>query len=164
MIVSYGVVALSVLSFSAIASNGNAKRGGAYCMLISTHLMRDAVSQHPRDTKSLGPEFGSAVGVMYYLSNLLSAALVLLVFGELITIVTDLTDRWWAPVLFGSLLLLAVAAVTTVGVQLFVWTNFTLFSLLCICIIPVIGGFLFRHPYSVPIYSGWRTDVFLGYV
>ncbi|PAA54502.1 hypothetical protein BOX15_Mlig032144g1 [Macrostomum lignano] len=50
---------LTAISMSAIATNGRVPAGGSYFMI----------------SRSLGPEFGSAVGVLFYLANTVAAAM-----------------------------------------------------------------------------------------
>src|SRR6187549_817164 len=56
---AYLVDVLTTLSLSAIASNGEVKGGGAYYLI----------------SRSLGPEFGGSIGVLFYLSQVLNTAL-----------------------------------------------------------------------------------------
>lgn len=55
--VSYGVDLLTTLSVSAIATNGTVKGGGAYYMI----------------SRSLGPEFGGSIGLVFYVGQVLNA-------------------------------------------------------------------------------------------
>lgn len=57
--VAYFVDFVTTLSLSAIASNGEVKGGGAYYLI----------------SRSLGPEFGGSIGVLFYLAQVLNTAL-----------------------------------------------------------------------------------------
>ncbi|KAL2760815.1 hypothetical protein ACRALDRAFT_1078620 [Sodiomyces alcalophilus JCM 7366] len=59
LITAYFINSLTALSLSAIASNGEVKGGGAYYLI----------------SRSLGPEFGGSIGVLFYLAQVLNAAL-----------------------------------------------------------------------------------------
>ncbi|KAH8652416.1 amino acid permease-domain-containing protein [Xylariales sp. PMI_506] len=56
---AYLVDFITTLSLSAIASNGEVKGGGAYFLI----------------SRSLGPEFGGSIGILFYLSQVLNTAL-----------------------------------------------------------------------------------------
>ncbi|KAJ9161212.1 Solute carrier family 12 member 3 [Coniochaeta hoffmannii] len=57
--VAYLIDFVTTLSLSAIASNGEVKGGGAYYLI----------------SRSLGPEFGGSIGVLFYLAQVLNTAL-----------------------------------------------------------------------------------------
>lgn len=59
LVTAYFINSLTALSLSAIASNGEVKGGGAYYLI----------------SRSLGPEFGGSIGVLFYLAQVLNAAL-----------------------------------------------------------------------------------------
>jgi len=59
MLIAYTVDFVTTLSLSAIASNGIVKSGGAYFLI----------------SRSLGPEFGGSIGLLFYLAQVLNTAL-----------------------------------------------------------------------------------------
>ncbi|KAK8058753.1 hypothetical protein PG994_009201 [Apiospora phragmitis] len=59
LVVAYFIDLVTALSLSAIASNGEVKGGGAYYLI----------------SRSLGPEFGGSIGVLFYLSQVLNTAM-----------------------------------------------------------------------------------------
>lgn len=59
LLISYGIDLLTTLSISAIATNGTVKGGGAYYML----------------SRSLGVEFGGAIGVIFYIGQILNSSM-----------------------------------------------------------------------------------------
>lgn len=59
LITAYCVDLLTTLSLSAIASNGEVKGGGAYYLI----------------SRSLGPEFGGSIGILFYLAQVLNTAM-----------------------------------------------------------------------------------------
>ncbi len=64
--VAGSLVTLTTLSIAAISTNGLVRGGGAYYML----------------SRSLGPEFGAAVGIAYYTAASISIAFYLIAFAE----------------------------------------------------------------------------------
>lgn len=59
LLISYSIDLLTTLSISAIATNGIVKGGGAYYML----------------SRSLGVEFGGAIGVIFYIGQILNSSM-----------------------------------------------------------------------------------------
>src|SRR5579871_5340675 len=66
LIVSYSINLLTVLSVSAIATNGKVKGRGAYYMI----------------SRSLGPEFGGSIGLVFYIGQVLNAGMNVVGFVE----------------------------------------------------------------------------------
>lgn len=69
VLVSGLVTAITTLSTSAICTNGDVKGGGAYFMI----------------SRSLGPEFGGAIGIVYAFANAVGAAMYVIGFSETLT-------------------------------------------------------------------------------
>ncbi|KAM5345034.1 hypothetical protein ACJ41O_010896 [Fusarium nematophilum] len=59
LVTAYCIDLLTTLSLSAIASNGEVKGGGAYYLI----------------SRSLGPEFGGSIGILFYLAQVLNASM-----------------------------------------------------------------------------------------
>ena len=89
---------LTVLSMSAIATNGKIRTGGVYYMI----------------SRSLGPSTGGSIGILYYLANTFSSALSILGAIEAIHIAASFSLGPMAfSMRFFSFCMLAVLAVTT---------------------------------------------------
>jgi potassium/chloride transporter 9 len=59
LIAGYSINLLTIMSISAIATNGTVRGGGAYYMI----------------SRTLGPEFGAAIGIVFYLGLVFSTSL-----------------------------------------------------------------------------------------
>lgn len=123
LVMSYLIDTLTVLSISAISTNGTVKGGGAYYMIL----------------RSLGPEFGGAIGIIFFIGQILNASLnvvglveaILVNFGNIQGDVYPLLPVSYAwLVLYSLLVLLACTAVTLVGASFVSKTAFWLFVLL----------------------------------
>ena len=109
---AYAILLATVCSISAIATNGSLKGGGVYFMI----------------SRTLGPQLGGAVGLLFYLANVVSGSLYAAGFAE--TLVSTLgPDGSLAPgllydgkwYLFGYALAImsACLAISLVGARLF---------------------------------------------
>lgn len=128
-IIAYFVVGLTVLSISAIATNGAVKEGGAYYMI----------------SRTLGPEFGGSIGIIFYFANIFASALYLLGFVEaLMNSFGPSSDhhlrilhegRWWL-FLYGSVILLLCLIICLIGAGTLIVIHFI--SLSCMCLTKII--------------------------
>ena len=108
LLISYGIDLLTTLSISAIATNGTVKGGGAYYML----------------SRSLGVEFGGAIGVIFYIGQILNSSMnvagviepILYNFSEDNGVLMQIlpTSYWW-QFTYCSLFLLLCIIVALIG-------------------------------------------------
>lgn len=138
LLMAYAIVMLTVLSLCAISSNGAVEGGGVYYMI----------------SRSLGPEFGGAIGVLFFVANVFSCALYISGFTE--ALLNNLgngqfpdspTWRFFYCVLVSAFLLI----LSLLGAGLFAKTALLTFILISICYSTWIMSVLFIGPMDVPI-------------
>ena len=71
LFISFSAATLTVLSLSAVCTNGVMQGGGAYYVI----------------SRALGPELGGAMGVLFSISNLVNLALNVMGLGEVVCVV-----------------------------------------------------------------------------
>ncbi|KAJ1915979.1 hypothetical protein H4219_004040 [Mycoemilia scoparia] len=156
-LVGYTMTLLTTLSISAICTNGIVKAGGPYYML----------------SRSLGPEFGGSIGMVFFIGNLLSGVLNVVAFvepllnnfgqnkGDIAKVFPE--GQWWC-LLYNSILLVSCTVVCWIGARLFAKAA-TAFSLVIITsVIFILCSFIFKSPFNNPersvYYTGWSWDTF----
>jgi len=110
VVVSNVVTTITSLSMSAIASNGQISGGGVYYMI----------------SRSLGPQFGGAIGLMFTLANSIAVATYIIGFvdslGDLLrefTAYMSMTGNLVNDIrVIGSITLVAIMVIAVVGMQL----------------------------------------------
>ncbi|KAJ8338158.1 hypothetical protein SKAU_G00371240 [Synaphobranchus kaupii] len=140
--VAYVIISLTILSICAISTNGAVQGGGAYFMI----------------SRSLGPEFGGSIGLMFYLANVCACGVYILglveaildIFGQdpgssVAEGVRVLPQGYWYGVLYSSVVLLVCLLVCLVGAQIYSRASFLILlvvtvSLLSIYISPLALG------------------------
>ncbi|XP_074635463.1 solute carrier family 12 member 9-like isoform X2 [Acropora palmata] len=136
-IIAYFVVGLTVLSISAIATNGAVKEGGAYYMI----------------SRTLGPEFGGSIGIIFYFANIFASALYLLGFVEaLMNSFGPSSDhhlrilhegRWWL-FLYGSVILLLCLIICLIGAGMFAKTSFIIYLIVLAAVASSFVSFIIK--------------------
>lgn len=92
------VSVLTSISLAAIATNIEVKGGGDYYLI----------------SRTLGMEFGGAIGIVLYLAQTVSIAFYAIGFGEAVAAISGL-DAWWAPQ--------AIAAAAVLFLFVFAWAG-----------------------------------------
>lgn len=127
--IANAVTFVSALSLSAIATNTKAQGGGAYFLI----------------SRSLGLEFGGAIGLPLYLAQTISVAFYVVGFTESVQyLFPDLDAR-----LFSLVTLAAVSAVAWVGASVAVKTQYIILATLVVSLISFFVGF--------QISDGWEA-------
>ncbi|KAL1838988.1 hypothetical protein VTJ49DRAFT_1999 [Mycothermus thermophilus] len=133
---AYTVDFVTTLSLSAIASNGEVKGGGAYYLI----------------SRTLGPEFGGSIGVLFYIAQCLNTALnvvglidcIKLNIGHLMP-----TGYWW-DYLFGTTALVVCTALCLAGSSTFAKASNALLVVLTVSILSIPLSALTRPSFSDP--------------
>lgn len=140
LILSYIIDTLTVLSVSAISTNGTVKGGGAYYMI----------------SRSLGPEFGGAIGIIFFIGQILNASLNVVGFIEPLLVnfgkpngdimnLLPISYTW--QLCYSTILLCICTAVAMVGSSLVSKTAFWLFVILTLSTLSIPFSALFVKPF-----------------
>lgn len=157
LVMSYFIDILTVLSISAISTNGTVRGGGAYYMIL----------------RSLGPEFGVAIGIIFFIGQVLNASLNVVGFIEpfLENFGHEKGAMWpllpvsplW-QISYSTILLAVCTGIAMVGSSLVSKTAFWLFVVLTTSTLSIPVSALFVKPFfPIPgsnlLYTGisWST-------
>lgn len=158
LILSYAIDTLTAMSLNAISTNGQVRGGGAYYLI----------------SRSLGPEFGGSIGLIFFAGQALNAAMNVLGFVETLTDAFGesrgpsgvLPEGPWYSFFYGSIVLLLSAIVCLVGSKLFARATLALALVLCLSIISIpISSFTvkpFIDDDRGAYYTGWSWDTLRG--
>ncbi|EMG45447.1 VHC1 Vacuolar cation-chloride cotransporter 1 [Candida maltosa Xu316] len=158
LVLSYTIDILTTLSISAISTNGTVKGGGAYYMI----------------SRSLGPEFGGAIGIIFVIGQILNSSLnvvgfiepLLVNFGYGGDVANLLPVGYFWSVMYSTILLAICTGVAMVGSSLVSKTALFLFIVLTISTLSIpISTFFVKSYYPLPppyqdvLYTGlsWKT-------
>ena len=140
LVVAYTVDVLTVLSLSAVATNGTVRSGGTYYLL----------------SRSLGIEFGGSIGLIFYIGQFFNAALNVLGFVEPLltnfgseegTLANVLPEGPMAETVYGTIMLISCTVVCLVGPKLFARASTVLFAIIVVSIVSVPLSLLFVKPF-----------------
>lgn len=123
MFTAYLVDFVTTLSLSAIASNGEVKGGGAYYLI----------------SRSLGPEFGGSIGLLFYLAQVLNTALnvVGLIDCLKLNFGPSMPHGYWWEYLFETIALVVCTGLCLAGSSIFAKASNTLLVILSISILSI---------------------------
>lgn len=140
------------MSVSAISTNGQVRGGGAYYLI----------------SRSLGPEFGGSIGLVFFVGQALNAAMNVLGFVESLTDAFGesregyLPEGPWWNFSYGSLCLLVSALVCLVGSALFSRATLALAVVLGVAILSIPISSFVVHPFIDEergvYYTGWSLN------
>jgi potassium/chloride transporter 9 len=136
MLIAYTVDFVTTLSLSAIASNGEVKGGGAYYLI----------------SRSLGPEFGGSIGLLFYLAQVLNTALNVVGLIDCIKLNLGhaMPDGYWWDYLFGTFALVLCTCLCLAGSAIFTKASNALLVVLTISTLSIPLSALARPAFSDP--------------
>ncbi|ABN64615.2 predicted protein, partial [Scheffersomyces stipitis CBS 6054] len=144
LILSYSIDILTTMSISAISTNGTVKGGGAYYMI----------------SRSLGPEFGGAIGIIFFIGQILNSSLnvvgfiepLLVNFGESEGVLAKvLPVGYFWQLLYSTVLLLICTGVAVIGSSLVSKTAFLLFVILTLSTLSIpLSSLVVKPFYPLP--------------
>lgn len=141
LIISYAIDLVTTMSLSAIATNGTVRGGGAYYLI----------------SRSLGPEFGGSIGIVFYLGHVLNTGMnaVGLVDCFVQNFGTDtgtwanfLEEGFWWRYLWGTIILILCTVTCLAGSSIFARASNGLLAILLIATFSIPLSALVREPFS----------------
>jgi len=155
---AYTILVSTVFSICAIATNGAVKTGGVYFML----------------SRTMGPEFGGSVGLLFYFANVVCSALyvtgcvegLLNSFGEEDGVFSDVlpTGRWWS-LLYCTAFNLANLCLCLVGAELFGKFSIAILVIVVACGFSVFTSFFLDYSFIAEFnvtYENGTNATFIG--
>ncbi|KAI9789771.1 MAG: hypothetical protein M1816_005810 [Peltula sp. TS41687] len=159
LVVSYLINLVTTLSISAIATNGTVRGGGAYYLI----------------SRSLGPEFGGSIGVVFYLGFVLNTGMNAV--GLVDCLVQNigvesggwyswLPEGFWWNYLWASIILIFCTAICLAGSSAFAKASNGLLAILLVSTFSIPLSALVMRPFedrSIGIeYTGLSLETFKG--
>ncbi|XP_060807464.1 solute carrier family 12 member 9 isoform X3 [Amyelois transitella] len=141
---AYLIVVFTVTSICAISTNGAVEGGGVYFMI----------------SRTLGPEFGGAIGTLFFFANVVSSALCISACtealvenfgtnGYLVGAHEGIPDGWWYRFLYRSVLNAVGLAVSLAGASLFARTSLAIWVTMLVCLSSAFLSFLITPPAQI---------------
>lgn len=127
------------LSISAISTNTKVASGGPYFLI----------------SRSLGAGFGSSIGLTYFVSQSLSVPFYILGFAEAVTLSYPALGNY--PLLVSFIPLAVLFAISLVGANWAIKTQYLIFSLLTLSVIAIFAGGISRNPSLLQAAANWSA-------
>lgn len=153
---SYLINLVTTMSLSAIATNGTVRGGGAYYLI----------------SRSLGPEFGGSIGVVFYLGLVLNTGMNAVGLVDCFTqnfgtnsgtLGHFLLEGFWWQYIWGTVILVLCTAICLAGSSIFARASNGLLILLLIATFSIPLSALLMKPFNSPVeqveFTGlsWQT-------
>ncbi|KAL6913468.1 hypothetical protein FSST1_011228 [Fusarium sambucinum] len=133
LVTAYSIDLLTTLSLSAIASNGEVKGGGAYYLI----------------SRSLGPEFGGSIGILFYLAQVLNASMnvVGLIDCIRLNLGPAFPEGYWTGYFLQTAALLLCTGLCFLGSATFSRASNALLAILSLAIVSIPVSAIFKTPF-----------------
>ncbi|KAL3862127.1 hypothetical protein ACJMK2_008117 [Sinanodonta woodiana] len=147
LVLAYIILFLTVFSICAISTNGAVEGGGAYYMI----------------SRALGPEFGGAIGFMYYVANIFSCGLYVSAFvegvlnnfgvgGNYVAVGHGLpVNDYWYKYLYDTVMLGCCLLICIIGGAMFARTSAVILMTVVVCTLAVIIS-VFAQNKIIPVH------------
>ncbi|KAL6709741.1 hypothetical protein ACN47E_001170 [Coniothyrium glycines] len=152
LVAGYSINLLTTMSISAIATNGTVRGGGAYYLI----------------SRSLGPEFGGSIGIVYYLGSVFNTSLNAV--GLIDCLIENfgthggdmaewLPQSYWWQLLWATLILVVCTAICLAGSGLFARCSNALLIVLLVSIVSI----PFSSAVQDPFVNAKESIIFTGF-
>ncbi|RFU81596.1 amino acid permease [Trichoderma arundinaceum] len=152
LLAAYCIDLLTVLSLSAIASNGEVKGGGAYYLI----------------SRSLGPEFGGSIGILFYLAQALNTAMNVVGLIDCIRLNMGSTfpQGYWIGYGLQTSALMICTCLCLLGSSTFAKASNALLIVLTVAVISIPISAVFKAPFEDAAtgvkFTGISVDTLIG--
>ncbi|KAF7121666.1 hypothetical protein CNMCM5793_009138 [Aspergillus hiratsukae] len=158
LVASYTINLVTTMSLSAIATNGTVRGGGAYYLI----------------SRSLGPEFGGSIGIVFYIGYVLNTGMNAVGLVDCFTQnfgtesgnwANFLEEGFWWQYLWGTIVLVLCTAICLAGSSMFARASNGLLVILLVATFSIPVSVIAMKPFSDPKlnieFTGIRLQTFL---
>ena len=133
LVTAYSIDLLTTLSLSAIASNGEVKGGGAYYLI----------------SRSLGPEFGGSIGVLFFLAQAVNTAMNIVGLVDCIrlSVGPSFPQGYWTGYGLQTAALAICTGLCLLGSSIFSKASNALLVILSVAILSIPVSAIFKAPF-----------------
>ncbi|CAG8142738.1 unnamed protein product [Penicillium nalgiovense] len=159
LLVSYTINLVTTMSLSAIATNGTVRGGGAYYLI----------------SRSLGPEFGGSIGIVFYLGYVFNTGMNAVGLVDCFTQnfgtqsgdwANFLKEGFWWQYLWGTIILAFCTGICLAGSSIFARASNGLLVILLVATFSIPLSAVFMKPFPIPRqgveFTGLRLKTLMG--